>query len=444
MAMTRLADQRVENPAPRSGQGERQILCVMRMPPDLNGHGGSQRAWHLVEALRPHGQVHFVLVFRDVDRDCLSTSLTDLEPLVASVTRINIAGWCPNRRKLLGVFHPDFANVYRMGSQEAPVLSRQELSGIADQLPIRNPDMVFAGRLCSAVIVQALIDHNFVSAPLRLVDYDDIMSKFRVRQMRNEGATMGRQWRALAPLDVHLIARAERRIARSWHGVSVCTDEDVASLRETNPGTRVCKIPNVLEREWLPPRPRDDQFRLLFVGNLGFGPNVSGLQAFIEQSWPGLLKAVPGITLTIAGFNPPPGLIALAERHGLGLHANVPSLKPFYEQSDVVIAPILFGSGTRIKILEAMAYGRPVVSTSMGAEGMGLESGKQLLLADTMDEFAAALVALARDRAFAEALAENARDYQQAHYRPAAINAAVASMIAQGQLDADAPARMAS
>ncbi len=437
--MTTLIDQHVESLAAHPDDRQPQILCVMRMPPDPNGHGGSQRMWHLVEALRPHGRLHFVLVFRDVDADCLSTSLASLEPLVESVTRINIAGWNPNRRKLLGVLHPDFANILRMRSQEAPRLSRRELSAVASQLPIRDPDMVFAGRLCSAVIVQALIDKGFLSAPLRLVDYDDIMSKYRRRQIRNEGGIMGRQWRALAPLDARFIAQAEQRIARSWHGVSVCTDEDVASLRQSNPGTAISKIPNVLDRQLLPPRPRDGQFAVLFVGNLGFGPNVSGLQTFIEQAWPGLLVTVPGITLTIVGFNPPPAIIALAERHGFALHANVPSLQPFYEQCDVVIVPILFGSGTRIKILEAMAYGRPVVSTSMGAEGMGLEGGQQLLLADTMDEFAAALVSLARDPDLAEALAEQARTYQQMNYRPEAIHAAIAAMITRGRLLADAP-----
>ena len=418
-----------------------QILCVMRMPPDLNGHGGSQRAWQLVKALRPHGRVHFVLVFRDVDRDCVATPLTKLEPLVDSVTRINIPGWNPNRRKLLGVFHPDFANFYRMGSQEAPVLSRQELSSIATQLPIRNPDIIFAGRLCSAVIAQALIDKGLLSAPLRLVDYDDIMSKYRTRQIRNESSIMGRQWRALAPLDVHLIARAERLIARSWHGVSVCTEGDVTGLKKANPGAMVFKIPNVLDRKMLPPRRPDGHFRILFVGNLGFGPNVSGLQAFIDQAWPGLVANVSNITLTIAGFAPPPDIIALAERHGFALHANVASLEPFYEQCDAVIAPILFGSGTRVKILEAMAYGRPIVSTSMGAEGLGLESGKHILLGDTMEEFAAGIVSLARDPALATSLAENARNYQQANYRPAAIDAAVTKMIVEGRLSACSTAR---
>lgn len=405
----------------------------MRIPPDLNGHGGSQRAWHLIDALRPHGQVHFVLVYRDCDKDCIDTDLTPLETVVASVTRIKIDGWAPIRDKLLGVFHPDIANICRMGSQEAPVLSRREVAGIAQRLPIHTPDMIFAGRLCSAVIVQSIIDSGQLSAPLRLVDFDDIMSKFRARQIRAEGPLMGRQWRALAPVDMRLIARAERRIVRSWHGISVCTAEDVASLRADHPGTAILQVPNVLDRAYLKPRQRTDGVQLLFVGNLGFGPNVSGLMAFIEHAWGRLQDALPGVRLTVVGMNPTAELRAFTERHGLELHANVPDLQPYYAGCDAVLAPILFGSGTRIKIIEAMAYGRPIVSTALGAEGLGLESGNQMLLADTMDDFADAVIRLGRDPAFAGQLATRARAFQQARYRPAAIQAAMSALIQQSQ-----------
>ncbi len=373
-----------------------------------------------------------MLIYRDVDRDCVDALCDDLAPLVASITRINIPGWNPRRTKLLGLLHPDILNLARMRSQEAPLLSRRELEAIAARLPTRCPDIVFAGRLCSASIVQSLIDAGLLSAPLRVVDFDDIMSKFRRRQIAAEGGIMGRQWRALAPLDAWLIARAERRIAGSWQGVSVCTEEDVAILQAAHPQTPIVKIPNVLERDALPPRQPDGFTNLLFVGNLGFGPNVSGLQTFIEQGWPAVRQAIPGARLSIVGLNPPPDFLTFAGRHGLPVHANAPSLKPHYEAADIVLVPILFGSGTRIKILEAMAYGRPVVSTTMGAEGMGLEHRRHLLLAPDMTAFADAVIELARDPEAARAMAVRARLYQEAHYRPAAIKAAMAELIAAG------------
>ena len=151
----------------------------MRMPPDRNGHGGSQRAWHLVEALRQHGDVHFVLLYRNQDHDCVATALTPLAPLVKSITRIEIPGWRGLHGRQLGVFHPGIGEFLKMRSPEAPRFTAPALRAIAAQLPVLRPDLIFAGRLCAAVIAQDLIDHELLAAAERVVDFDDLMSKFR-------------------------------------------------------------------------------------------------------------------------------------------------------------------------------------------------------------------------------------------------------------------------
>ena len=357
----------------------------------------------------------------------MTTPLEPIEPLCESVTRINIAGWqgAQARKKMIDLLN--------MRSHEAPVLRTAQLATIASRLPRRHFDLVFAGRLCTAWILQALMDRGWLSAPTRIVDFDDIMSKFRLRQLANAGDTFTQGGRALVRLDRWLIERAERRIAADWHGVGVCTDEDAAILRAQHPETAIGKIPNVIDRRRLPLRDRDGAFRLLFAGNLGFSANTDGLQKFVDEGWPKLRAACPRATLTIVGLNPSPGVIGLAQQHGFELHGNVPILEPYYQACDVVIAPILFGSGTRIKILEAMAYGRPVVSTSMGAEGMSLENGRHLLLADTMPGFADALIALAADPARCRALADEAWTFQNQNYAPRLVDSALTDLIAHSR-----------
>lgn len=426
--------------SPRREQAEPalKILCVMRMPPNLDGHGGSQRAWRLLEALLPHGEVHFVLVYRDMDGDCVTTSLDPILPLVASVTRIDIPGWQPTLEKKFGVVPAGVSTLIRMGSQEAPQLSDAQLSGIASQLPLRNPHLIFAGRLCTAFILQALIDKGLLAAERRVVDFDDVMSNLRTRQVRTAGEGMGLQKRIGARIDAFLIKRAEARVARLWDGISVCADDDVASLKAKHPKARVIKVPNVLDRPRLAPRSADGRFRLLFVGNLSFSANVDGLQWFMEEGWPEAVRAIPNLLLTVAGINPSPRVYALSQRQGVELHANVPSLQPFYAGCDAVIAPILFGSGTRIKILEAMAYGRPVVSTSMGAEGLGLVDRRHCLLADTPGDFVRSIVELANDTTLRETLATAAHAFQRDHYSPSALHAAVTKLI-----ETDVPAHQA-
>lgn len=393
----------------------------MRMPPDCNGHGGSQRAWHLVQALRPHGDVHFVLLYRNHDHDCVTTALEPLAPLVKSITRIEIPQWRGIQRRHRGVLHPGIGEFFKMRSHEAPRFSSGQLAAIAAQLPILRRDLIFAGRLCAAVIAQALIDRDLLARAERVVDFDDLMSKFRALQIRNSGASLGRQGRMLARLDTLLIARAERRIAQGWRGISVCTDEDVAALRGIVPEAHAVKLPNIVNRDLLPARAPDGRFRMLFIGNLGFSANTAGLTAFLREIWPWLTKNIPDMTLDVAGINPPPALAAELAALGIPLHANVPSVRPYYEACDVVICPILFGSGTRIKILEAMAYGRPVVSTVVGADGLGLRDGVEILLAPDMRGFGEVLLRLARDPALRHAVAAQARDFQQRHYGPAVI-----------------------
>ena len=159
------------------------------------------------------------------------------------------------------------------------------------------------------------------------------------------------------------------------NGASVCTDEDVHELAETGTDAALAKVPNVVEREWLPAREPDaGRSASSSSATSASHRTAKALQRFVEQGWARLAQKVPRARLTIVGLHLE-SILALAQRHGFDVHANVPSLKPFYAGSDVVIAPILFGSGTRIKILEAMAYGRPVVSTSMGAEGLGSSTG---------------------------------------------------------------------
>ena len=419
--------------AGREAGSRPQILCAMRIPPNIDGVGGSQRAWRLLSALRAHGDVHFVLMYRDHDHDCMTTSLAPLEPLCSSVTRIEIAGWRGASRRKWGIVPGKVQDLVGMRSHEAPRFSARELRGIAQRLPIRQPDILFAGRLPTAVILQSLIDRGALASPLRIVDFDDVMSKARRSQLASAGDTVSGWRRALTLLDARIIENAERQIATTWNAVSVCTDEDAAALAEASPAAQFLKVPNVVDRPWLPPRVPDGTLRMLFVGNLSFHPNVDGLRAFVERAWPALTKVVPDASLTIVGINPSSSVVEIAQAHGFALHADVPSLQPYYEACDVVLAPILWGSGTRIKILEAMAYGRAVVSTPMGAEGMGLVNDQHVVIADDIEGFAPALIDLASHPERLHRLAEQARAFQQRHYTPPAVDAAVSELLERGR-----------
>ncbi|HEY8610217.1 MAG TPA: glycosyltransferase family 4 protein [Roseomonas sp.] len=415
----------------------------MRIPPTRDGSGGSQRAWFLLQALCRLGPVHFVLISRRTDRDSQTVSLKPIEPMVESVTKIDIPEWQPTGRRQIGPLDGRWIDVATMRSQEAPRIPAAGLERIAAQLPTRAPGILFAGRLPSAVIMQALIDRGLLKAEFRFVDFDDIMSKFQERQLRTEAQMMDRQGRLLLRFDAAYIRAAEKRIALGWNGVSVCTDEDTETLRATYPSARVVKIPNVMERDLLPPRQEDGRLNLLFVGNLGFLPNIQGLKAFMQEAWPAIRSGLPDARLTIVGLNPAPEIVRLSEEQGVALHRNVPEVQPFYRDSDIVLVPILIGSGTRIKILEAMAHGRAIVTTAMGAEGLDLVHGRHAMVVEDMAGFAGAVIALARDPGARRRMVEEARAFQQERFGPGVMNAAVASALDQPMPARNAPGQAA-
>lgn len=125
------------------------------------------------------------------------------------------------------------------------------------------------------------------------------------------------------------------------------------------------------------------QKKLMYVGFLGWEPNTQGLLWFIEQVWPGLVERHPDLVFDIVGKGPDQRLQQAAARwDGITLKGFVPDLQDIYKDSRVSVAPLLFGSGMKVKVLDAMARGMPTVTTSVGAEGIEMESGTHMLIAD--------------------------------------------------------------
>ena len=157
-------------------------------------------------------------------------------------------------------------------------------------------------------------------------------------------------------------------------------------------------------------RHADTVKKLMYVGFLGWEPNAQGLLWFIEQVWPQLVQRHPDLRFDIVGKNPDQRLqAAAASWEGISLQGFVPDLQDIYRDSRVSVAPLLFGSGMKVKVLDAMARGMPIVTTSVGAEGIDMESGKHLLVADTPDDMANEVDRLLTDSDLWQRLQVNSR-----------------------------------
>ncbi len=156
---------------------------------------------------------------------------------------------------------------------------------------------------------------------------------------------------------------------------------------------------------------------LLFTGTMNYQPNAQGICWFADTVWPLVLASVPEARLMVVGRSPPPAVTALGARPGIEVTGPVKDMAPYFARAHVVVVPILTGAGIRVKIVEAMAAGRPVVSTSLGWAGLpGVEPGLHLLVADTPQAFADETSRLLGDPGLRHRLAAAARLLAEQRY----------------------------
>ena len=199
------------------------------------------------------------------------------------------------------------------------------------------------------------------------------------------------------------------RLPRFHTAVAVSTIEQHQLVELGCP--RVALIPTGVDLDELHPLPeREGPPRVLFTGTMSYPPNRQGGSWLAERVWPLVRERVPDARLDIVGKDPPAGLQRLDGADGISVAGFVPSMAPYFEAAQVVAVPILTGAGIRVKIIEAMAAGRPVVSTSLGCEGLGLDPGRHLLVHDEPDAFADALVSLLGDQGARARLAREGRE----------------------------------
>jgi glycosyltransferase involved in cell wall biosynthesis len=156
---------------------------------------------------------------------------------------------------------------------------------------------------------------------------------------------------------------------------------------------------------------------ILFLGALDWRPNLDALEQLLEQIFPRLLRAVPDAKLAVVGRSPPAWLRKrVASSPNTELHADVPDVRPYLQSSAAMAVPLRIGGGSRLKILEALASGLPVVATAIGAEGLRIKPGRDFILADTSEEIAAGLARCLRDPVWAHAQAERGRKTVASQY----------------------------
>ena len=210
------------------------------------------------------------------------------------------------------------------------------------------------------------------------------------------------------------MAHYERAACRAADHVVAVSEHDARIFRERYGVTSVSDVPTGVDIQYFDPAPFAARVpgRLVFTGSMDWMPNADGITWFTEQVWPRVRAAKPDATFTVVGRNPPAAVQALATPgSGIEVTGSVPDVRPYLGAGSAFVVPLRIGGGTRLKIYEAMAMECPIVSTTVGAEGLPVKHEEHLRLADEAADFAAQCVELLDRTELAHAMAQRAARY---------------------------------
>lgn len=396
------------------------VLFVSPYPPYPATFGGSQRIFHLMrEAARSHR------VF----------SLTFASTLGEPVDRAPYEALC---QEIVEVPRPDEnKRALQLRSLVSP-RSYQLLSHTSPAMQAALDDLVRREFIDLVVLEFSQMTGLVVPpGPAVVVDEHNVEWDLLARAAETSRGWLRRSYTKRESLRF----RAEERagLARADR-VTVTSDRDREMLLADDPGLAIDVVPNGVDTEAFAPAPGPGSpGTLVFAGAMHYGPNLEGALHFIQEILPLIRAQEPDVRFIAAGGKVAPELAALT---GDGVEATgyVDDIQPWFRKAAVFVVPLLAGGGTRFKVVEALSIQRPVVSTSLGAEGLDVEHDRHLLLADTPEAFAAATVALLRDRDRAERLAAEGRRLVERRYAWSAVGR-LQEQAWQAALETPAPVR---
>ena len=367
--------------------------------------------WLKTELLHPvdkGGKIRTYNMLKELKRKCHITYLTLDDGAVDNTARELANEYChdlvciPHRRreKFTTGFYVELA--LNLASDLPYAIKKYESSEMRREIEKRvgDCDVLICDFLAPAVNIPrdlecatVLFQHN-VEAMIWKRHYE-------VQTNAARKAYLYRQWRKMVDFEAATCPKFDSVVAVSR--------EDREQMEREYGVENVYDIPTGVDTAFFRPSSQRERkpHNLVFTGSMDWLPNEDAIRYFTEQIMPRIKQSVPDVTLTVVGRDPYPGLVELSKQDpSVIVTGRVEDVRPYMDEAAVYIVPLRIGGGTRLKIYEAMAMEKPIVSTSIGAEGLPVMNGTEIVLADTPESFADAVVKLLHDRDLANTIGQ--------------------------------------
>ena len=225
----------------------------------------------------------------------------------------------------------------------------------------------------------------------------------------------------LLKLEASKVKVYETQIAKKFDHVTMVSPLDMQCLLSNDSDLNISVVPMGVDIDYYQPRSYNYETNLLFTGTIRYFPNKDAVLYFYSQIFPLIKKTIPNVKFYVVGNYPPKNILRLASNGDIIVTGHVEDVRPYFDKSAVFVCPLRSGSGMQAKILEAMAMGVPVVTTSIGATALEAVDGKDIIVADDPKSFSEKVIELIKDRDFRNYIAKNARKLTEEKYEWSAI-----------------------
>lgn len=386
------------------------VSTTMPYPPI---YGAAIRTWSLLRALASEGVETTFLTFSSQP-----APNDDLGPLRKLCHRVQTVYLAPKSlsssvdytRRGMALLKRDPYAILRYYSPEMRRCIQEQLSACAFDAVIA--DMLFSLVNMPLTLVPLIVNAHNV---------EHLILKRFLRVERNL-AKRGYAW-----LESEKLRRWEQGACRRANLCLACSDYDREVLLAAAPNTPIVVVPNVVDAGYYTPSPGDGEpFTVMYQGGMDWFPNRDAVEYFVASILPILRQCVPQVRFVVAGRNPSPDFLRRFQTDpAIEFTGTVDDMRPVIQRAQVCVVPLRIGSGTRLKILESAAMGKPVVSTRLGAEGLNFRDGDEIILKDDPSAFADAIADLLFHPQKRQSIATAARERVRQDYSFPALCSAV-------------------